>query len=70
MQVMTLTRDPYEIATQQQLDALDAEFNTIVGITSYGFISSQPKVQGSSILNDAFVSLYNAACARNAGNCD
>lgn len=53
-----------------QPDALDAEFNTIVGITSYGFISSQPKVQGSSILNDAFVSLYNAVCARNAGNCD
>lgn len=56
-----------EIANGQDPDAY--EFNTIVGITSYGFVSTEPKVQGSSILNDAFVTLYDSACARDADNC-
>ena len=53
-----------------QPDAVDDEFNTLVGITSYGFVSSEPKVQGSSILNNDFVDLYNAGCDRDPDNCE
>lgn len=43
--------------------------NRVVGITSYGYTSVSPKVQGSSVLNNSWVSLWNAICAR-AGNCN
>ncbi len=52
-----------------QPTGVDGEMNTIVGITSYGFVSTQPKVQGSSILNDEFVELYESACERDTDNC-
>lgn len=43
--------------------------NRVVGITSYGYTSTDPKVQGSSILDSRWVGLWNAICAR-AGNCN
>ena len=43
--------------------------NRVVGITSYGYTSTDPKVQGSSILDSRWVGLWNAMCAR-AGNCN
>lgn len=43
--------------------------NRVVGVTSYGYISTDPKVQGSSILNQEFLTLLNAACQHRAGNC-
>lgn len=47
-------------------------FNTsrarVVGITSYGYISVDPKVQGSSILDNTWVNLWTNICAR-PGNC-
>lgn len=52
-----------------QPDAIDGEMNLIVGITSFGFVSSEPKVQGSSTPNDAFVELYNMACSHDSRNC-
>jgi V8-like Glu-specific endopeptidase len=42
--------------------------NQVVGITSYGYVSTDPKVQGSSILDSRWVQLWNLICSR-AGNC-
>lgn len=43
--------------------------NRIIGITSYGYLSSDPKVQGSSIPDSRFISLLNSICSRQTGNC-
>ncbi|MCC2664990.1 MAG: hypothetical protein K0S35_2912 [Geminicoccaceae bacterium] len=43
--------------------------NRVVGVTSYGYVSTDPKVQGSSILNQEFLTILNAACQHRAGNC-
>jgi V8-like Glu-specific endopeptidase len=43
--------------------------NRVVGVTSYGYISADPKVQGSSILNQEFLTILNAACQHRSGNC-
>lgn len=43
--------------------------NRIVGVTSYGFVATGPKVQGSSILNREFLNILSKACAHKAGNC-
>jgi V8-like Glu-specific endopeptidase len=59
----------FGVQSEGQTGALEANPNRIVGVTSYGFVSPDPKVQGSSILNEEFVSILNAACARKAGNC-
>jgi V8-like Glu-specific endopeptidase len=42
--------------------------NRVVGVTSYGYTSADPKVQGASILDDRWVQLWNMICAR-SGNC-
>jgi hypothetical protein len=41
----------------------------VVGVTSYGYTSTDPKVQGASILDDRWVQIFNTICAR-AGNCN
>lgn len=47
-----------------------AQRNRVVGVTSYGPVAIGPRSQGSSILDTAnFLPIYNAACARLAGNC-
>lgn len=43
--------------------------NRIVGVTSYGYVAVGPKVQGSSTLNQEFLTILNMACAHRAGNC-
>lgn len=43
--------------------------NRIVGVTSYGYTATGPRVQGSSILNQEFLDILNAACSHKAGNC-
>ena len=46
--------------------------NALVGVSSYGYISTLPKVQGSSIPDSrpgGFIPLLNAMCAHRAGNC-
>ncbi len=43
--------------------------NRVVGITSYGYISEDPKVQGSSILDSRWIQIWNTICAR-VGNCN
>ncbi|HEY0488230.1 MAG TPA: hypothetical protein VGD30_01835 [Telluria sp.] len=43
--------------------------NRVVGITSYGYVSADPKVQGASIPDARWVQLWNQICAR-SGNCN
>jgi V8-like Glu-specific endopeptidase len=43
--------------------------NRVVGITSYGYNSTDPKVQGASILDSRWVNLLNVVCGLQAGNC-
>ena len=46
--------------------------NQVVGVTSYGYVSTAPQVQGSSIPDSragGFISLLNTMCAGRAGNC-
>ena len=42
--------------------------NRVVGVTSYGYVSEEPKVQGASILDDRWVDLFNYMC-NIPGNC-
>lgn len=42
--------------------------NRLVGVTSYGYAPSSPKVQGASILDARWQQLWTTICAR-AGNC-
>jgi V8-like Glu-specific endopeptidase len=43
--------------------------NRVVGVTSYGYISEDPKVQGASIPDSRFISLLNLVCS-DASNCN
>lgn len=43
--------------------------NRVVAVTSYGYDSANPKVQGAAIFDNRFVQLLNTACA-GAGNCN
>lgn len=51
-----------------QTGAYNSGLNRIVGVTSWGYTNTGPKVQGSSILNSTFTSILNTACSR-SGNC-
>lgn len=44
--------------------------NRVVGVTSYGYVSEDPKVQGASILDGRWVQLFNLVCGARAGNCN
>lgn len=59
----------FGIQSAGQTGALDANPNRVVGVTSYGFVAPEPKVQGSSVLNQEFLTILSTACARRAGNC-
>ncbi|MQA28821.1 MAG: hypothetical protein GEU82_03135 [Luteitalea sp.] len=52
-----------------QTGGLNPGSNRVVGITSYGYVSTDPKVQGASILDNRWVKIFNIACAHRAGNC-
>ncbi len=43
--------------------------NRVIGITSYGFVSTTPLVQGSSIPDSRFTTILNTVCAHRSGNC-
>jgi V8-like Glu-specific endopeptidase len=48
---------------------LNTGSNRVVGVTSYGYTSTDPKVQGASIPDDRWVQIFNIICAR-TGNCN
>jgi V8-like Glu-specific endopeptidase len=56
-------------AAAGQVGGLNTGLNRVVGVTSYGYISTDPKVQGASILDSRWVSLWNSVCAHRVGNC-
>jgi len=43
--------------------------NRVIGITSYGFVSTTPLVQGSSVPDSRFTSILSTICGHRAGNC-
>lgn len=43
--------------------------NRVVGVTSYGYNSTDPKVAGASILDSRWIDIWNTICAR-TGNCN
>lgn len=43
--------------------------NRVVGVTSYIYVPSDPKVQGASIPDNRWVGIFNTLCARVPGNC-
>ena len=43
--------------------------NRVVGVTSYGYVSANPKVQGASIPDNRWVNLLQALCGFAPGNC-
>jgi V8-like Glu-specific endopeptidase len=47
----------------------DPTLNQLVGVTSYIYSDGEPAVQGASILDDRFISLFNLLCGRR-GNCN
>lgn len=42
----------------------------LIGVVSYGYVSPDPKVQGFSIPDQRWVTLWNTACAWKTGNCN
>ena len=52
-----------------QTGGLNPGLNRVVGITSYGYVSTAPKALGSSIPDGRFVSLLVALCTHKVGNC-
>lgn len=51
---------------------LTSNLNAVVGVSSYGYTATAPKVQGSSIPDSragGFIPLLNTMCAARAGNC-
>ena len=56
----------------QPAGGLSGSNNMIVGVTSYGYISPLPLVQGSSIPDSqpgGFFDIFNLVCALKPGNC-
>jgi V8-like Glu-specific endopeptidase len=43
--------------------------NRVVGVTSYGYVPNDYKVQGASIPDGRWVNLFNTLCGRVSGNC-
>ncbi|MEW6301143.1 MAG: trypsin-like serine protease [Thermodesulfobacteriota bacterium] len=52
-----------------QTGGTNTGLNRVIGVVSYGYTSTDPKVQGSSILDSRFTTILNTACGRQAGNC-
>lgn len=48
---------------------MNAGSNRVVGVTSYGYVSTDPKVQGASIPDNRWVSLLQTMCGIATGNC-
>lgn len=52
-----------------QVGGLNSGLNRIVGVTSYGYVSTDPKAQGASLPDSRFISVLNVVCGHLAGNC-
>ena len=52
-----------------QSGGLNVGVNRVVGVVSYGYVSSSVKAQGASEPDARWTDLFNAVCALRAGNC-
>ncbi len=59
----------FGVAAIGQNGGLNPGRNRVIGVTSFGFVSTDPKVQGSSIPDGRFVDLLNLVCNQRTGNC-
>jgi V8-like Glu-specific endopeptidase len=56
-------------ASVGQTGGVNPGLNRVVGVTSYGYVSIDPKVQGASVPDSRWVQIWNLVCAHRAGNC-
>lgn len=59
----------FEVVATGGASGRNAGINRIVGVTSYGYVSHDPKVQGAAVLDQRWKDLLTMACA-DAGNCN
>jgi V8-like Glu-specific endopeptidase len=59
----------FGVVSSGQTGGSNTGSNRVIGITSYGFVSTTPLIQGSSIPDSRFSSILNTICAHRAGNC-
>jgi V8-like Glu-specific endopeptidase len=52
-----------------QVGGLNPGMNRVIGVTSYGSLSLDPKTAGASIPDSRFVQMLNTVCGRRVGNC-
>jgi len=52
-----------------QTGGLNAALNRVVGVTSYGYTSFDPKAQGAAIFDSRFTTILNTMCSHKGGNC-
>lgn len=52
-----------------QSGGLNAGVNRVIGVTSYGYNSLDPKVLGGSVPDARWTDIFNTACAHRSGNC-
>jgi V8-like Glu-specific endopeptidase len=52
-----------------QTGGVNPGINRVVGVTSYGYVSLDPKVQGASVPDSRWVQIWNLVCAHRVGNC-
>ena len=58
----------FQVPSQGGGTGTNAGTNRLVGVTSYGYSTAEPKVQGASIPDSRWVALWNLMCGR-PGNC-
>ncbi|MUL37802.1 hypothetical protein BWI75_16065 [Gloeocapsopsis sp. AAB1 = 1H9] len=59
----------FGVASVGQSGGQNPGLNQIIGITSYGSVSTDPLYQGSSVPDSRFVNMLNTICNRKPGNC-
>ena len=59
----------FGVPSAGQTGGVNAQLNTIIGVTSYGPTAVGPFYQGSSTMDSRFVTMLNTVCGRRTGNC-
>jgi len=59
----------FGVLASGQSGGVNSGTNRVIGVTSYGYTSTDPLVQGSSIPDLCFIDLLNLACTHRGGNC-
>jgi V8-like Glu-specific endopeptidase len=58
----------FGVVSVGQTGGVNSGVNRVVGVTSYGYVSTDPGVQGASVPDSRWVELWNLVC-KPAGNC-